>query len=169
MPFQSRRLTYPSFVSALLLLLGFASPAISAATKLPIAEVVTVSNAWVRPTSPGQEVGAAYMTLTSKQDAKLVGVESDASKSVEIHSMTMNNGVMKMRMLDTLELSAGKPYALAPGGYHLMLFDLKEPLAEGKVVNFTLHFKTKSNAEFTQNVAAKVQAPADTDTEAHHH
>ncbi len=130
----------------------------NAAAKLPPIEIVSISDARVRPTNPGQEVGAAYMTLTSKQDAKLVAVESDVTKSVEIHSMTMKNGVMKMRMLDTLDLAVGKPYTLAPGGYHLMLFELKKPLTEGEVVNFTLHFKNKNNAEFQQKVQAKVHA-----------
>lgn len=137
---------------------------VNAAAKLP-AENVSITDARVRPTHPGQEVGAAYMTLTSKQDVKLIAVESDVTKSVEIHSMTMNNGVMKMRMLDTLDLAAGKPYTLAPGGYHLMLFDLKKPLAEGEVVNFTLRFKNKNNAEFQQKVQVKVQAEADSSSE----
>lgn len=120
-------------------------------------ELVSIQNAWVRPTNPGQEVGAAYMTLTSKLDVSLVSVESDATKSVEIHNMTMENGVMKMRMLDTLPLKTGKPYKLAPGGFHLMLFDLKKPLTVGEPVNFVLTFKKKNNALFKQNIKAMVQ------------
>ena len=137
--------------------------------------VVSVQNAWVRPTNAGQEVGAAYMTLTSKQDINLVHIESDVTKSVEIHSMSMQNGVMKMRMLETLPLTAGKPYQLAPGGFHLMLFDLKKPLSEGEQVNFTLTFKHQNNIEFKQQVKAVVKA-ANTETgnnndahEHHHH
>lgn len=139
-----------------------------AAAKLPPAESISIIDARVRPTNPGQEVGAAYMTLTSKEDAKLIGVESDVTKSVEIHSMTMKNGVMKMRMLETLDLVAGKPYSLAPGGYHLMLFDLKKPLAEGETVRFTLHFKNKNNAEFQQTIQAKVQADSESSSEHQH-
>jgi copper(I)-binding protein len=137
--------------------------------------VVSVQNAWVRPTNAGQEVGAAYMTLTSKQDVNLVHIESDVTKSVEIHSMNMQDGVMKMRMLETLPLAAGKPYQLAPGGFHLMLFDLKKPLSEGEQVNFTLTFKHQNNIEFKQQVKAVVKA-ANTETgnnndahEHHHH
>lgn len=120
-------------------------------------DLVSVKDAWVRPTNPGQEVGVAYMTLTSKLDVSLVSVESDATKSVEIHNMTMENGVMKMRMLDTLPLKTGKPYKLAPGGFHLMLFDLKKPLTVGEPVNFVLTFKKKNKALFKQNIKAMVQ------------
>ena len=65
-----------------------------------IQNAISIKDAWVRPSHPGQDVGAAYMTLTSTQDVTLVRVESDVSNSIEIHSMTMQNGVMKMRMLD---------------------------------------------------------------------
>lgn len=165
MSFTSRLIAYPVIFSLTLLSLTG-----QAATKTP-AVAVKVSDAWVRPTNPGQAVGAAYMTLTSAQDTTLVSVESDASKSVEIHSMSMKNGVMKMRMLETLSLTADKPYALAPGSFHLMLFELKKPLAEGQVVNFTLHFKNKENVESTQQVQAKVQAnsPAEPDADHTHH
>ncbi len=69
---------------------------------------VTISDAWVRETKPGQEVGAAYMTLNSHADAQLIKVESKMAGTVEIHEMSMNNGVMKMRMLDTLALPQTK-------------------------------------------------------------
>ncbi|MDD2934229.1 MAG: copper chaperone PCu(A)C [Methylotenera sp.] len=147
-----------------------------AATQNSIAEKnsVSVENAWVRPTNAGQEVGAAYMTFTSKQNVNLVHVESDVTKSVEIHSMDMQNGVMKMRMLETLALVAGKPYQLAPGGFHLMLFDLKKPLTEGEQVNFTLTFKLQNNIEFKQQVKAVVKVANEEagnkhDTHEHHH
>lgn len=126
--------------------------------------VVSIQNAWVRPSNPGQEVGAAYMTFLSKQDVTLVRVESSVTDSVEIHNMTMENGVMKMRMLESLPLKAGKPYKLAPGGFHLMLFDLKRPLVSGEEVNFVLYFKaqenkstvTKKALEFKQSIKVPV-------------
>ncbi|MDP1660183.1 MAG: copper chaperone PCu(A)C [Methylotenera sp.] len=122
-------------------------------------ELVSITNAWVRPTNPGQEVGAAYMSLTSTKDINLVSVESNISDSVEIHNMTMENGVMKMRMLETLPLKAGIPYKLAPGGFHLMLFGLKSPLLAGEEVSFVMTFKNKNKTLSTQKVKAKVQAP----------
>lgn len=118
---------------------------------------VSIQDAWVRPTNPGQEVGAAYMTFTSKLDMSLISVEADATKSVEIHSMTMENGVMEMRMLDTLPLKAGVPYKLMPGGFHFMLFDLKKPLTTGELVNFTLTFKNNKNVTFKQKIQAPVK------------
>jgi periplasmic copper chaperone A len=138
--------------------------------------LVSITDAWVRPTNPGQEVGAAYMTFLSKQDMTLVSLESSVTDSVEIHNMTMENGVMKMRMLENLVLKAGEPYKLAPGGFHLMLFDLKKPLAVGEQVSFTLHFKsssTKSNStvktrknipDYKQTINVIVQAPPENAT-----
>jgi periplasmic copper chaperone A len=123
-----------------------------------IQNAISIKDAWVRPSHPGQDVGAAYMTLTSTQDVTLVRVESDVSNSIEIHSMTMQNGVMKMRMLDNLPLIAGKPYKLEPGGFHFMLLDLKKALTVGESVNFVLYFKAKNKTEFKQNIKVLVRA-----------
>lgn len=132
-------------------------------------EIVSISDAWVRSTNAGQEVGAAYMTLTSAEDVSLTGVSSDVSSSVEIHSMTMENGVMKMRMQNALALTARKPYALAPGGYHLMLFDLKQALTVGASVNFVLNFETKNKQKFSQKIKVMVQSAAADDNAHSHH
>ena len=122
---------------------------------------INIKDAWVRPSHPGQDVGAAYMTLTSMQDVTLIRIESDVSDSIEIHSMSMQNGVMKMRMLDNLPLIAGKPYKLEPGGFHLMLFDLKKTLVEGESVNFVFYFRTKNKVEFKQSLQAQVRSETD--------
>jgi periplasmic copper chaperone A len=138
----------------------------------PKSVVVSIQNAWVRPTSAGQEVGAAYMTLTSNQDVNLVHVDSDVTKNIEIHSMVMKNGVMKMRMLESLPLKATTPYKLEPGGFHLMLFDLKKPLTEGAQVNLELTFKNQKNVEFKQKIKASVKALIDESSDnnnAHEH
>lgn len=123
-----------------------------------IEAAVTITDAWVRENAPGQAVGAAYMTLNSPEESALVFVESPAAGSVEIHSMTMNNNVMKMRKLDELPLKAGKPEKLAPGGFHLMLFDLKKPLKSGEKVDFTLCFKDKSGNITHQLVTLPIKA-----------
>ena len=158
----------------LFLMLALSPFSVSAAEPVTTQDTVKLTDAWVRATNPGQAVGAAYMTLSSAQDVTLTKVESDLTNSVEIHSMSMQNGVMKMRMLDTLPLTAGKPYKLAPGGFHLMLFDLKKPLNVGEQVNFVLYFKSKNNAEFKQNIKVMVKSSADeaadsSDHEHHHH
>ena len=118
---------------------------------------VSITEAWVRANSPGQTVGAAYMTLKSAQDSTLVSVETAVAGSVEIHSMTMDNGVMKMRMLDELVLKAGKSERLVPGGFHLMLFDLKKPLKTGENVTFKLSFKDKNNKISIQTIALPIK------------
>ncbi len=120
---------------------------------------VTISDAWVRENAPGQKVGAAYMTLNSTEESTLVYVESPNAGSVEIHSMTMNNNVMKMRKLEELALKAGKPEKLAPGGFHLMLFDLKKPLKSGEKVEFKLCFKDKAGNITHQFVTLPVKSP----------
>ncbi len=118
---------------------------------------VTITDAWVRANAPGQSAGAAYMTLTSPQDSTLVFAETAVADSVEIHSMSMDDGVMKMRMLEELPLQAGKPEKLAPGGFHLMLFDLKKPLKTGEKVTFRLCFKDKANKITEQTVTLPVK------------
>jgi len=119
---------------------------------------VEITDSWVRENAPGQSVGAAYMTLTSPQDSALVYAETPAAGSVEIHSMSMDNGVMKMRMLEELPLKAGKPERLAPGGFHLMLFDLKKPLKVGESTSFRLCFKDKAGNITEQNVTLPVKS-----------
>ena len=119
---------------------------------------VTITDAWARATRPAQKVGAAYMTLQSLQDATLVKIESPAAGTVEIHSMTMNDGVMKMRRLEELPLSGGESVKLAPGGFHLMLFDLAKPLQAGETVPFTLHFKDSAGNTSTVQTQAPIKA-----------
>ena len=118
---------------------------------------VAVLDAWARANAPGQTVGAAYMTLISAQDSTMVKVESDIAGTVQIHSMSMDNGVMKMRMLEELPLPAGKAEKLAPGGFHLMLFDLKKPLTAGESVKLTLTFRDNAGKVTQQVVTLPVK------------
>jgi len=151
---------------------GLALMLAATATLSHAQENITIHNPWVKATYPGQNISAGYMTITSANDVTLVKIESDVSDSVEIHSMKMENNVMKMRMLTSLPLAAGKPYKLEPAGYHFMLFDLKKPLLDAQTVNFELTFKNKQNVEFKQNVKAVVKG-ADNQTShsdhEHHH
>jgi periplasmic copper chaperone A len=119
---------------------------------------VAIMNNWVRANAPGQSVGAAYMTLLSAQDSTLIKAEADVAGSIEIHSMSMNDGVMKMRMLEQLPLKAGQQEKLAPGGFHLMLFDLKKPLTAGKNVTFNLSFKDAAGKVTQQQVTSPIKA-----------
>ena len=108
---------------------------------LPALAQVTVAEPWVRATVAAQKATGAFMTLTSTQGAKLVGVSSPAAGAVEVHEMKMVDDVMRMRQITALELPAGKPVALSPGGYHLMLLELKQPLKEGATVPLTLEIE----------------------------
>jgi len=119
---------------------------------------VKLTDAWVRASNPGQSVGAAYVTLSSAQDVALVYAETERAGTVEMHSMTMQNGVMKMRSMEELPVPAGKPVKLAPGGLHLMLFELPTPFKAGEQVKFRLCFKDKQGKITDQFVTMPVKA-----------
>ena len=87
------------------------------------------------------------MTLTATEPVTLLGAETPAAGIVEIHEMKLEGDVMKMRAADKLPLAPGKPLQLAPGGYHLMLMDLKAPFKPGSTIALTLHFRDAQGAE----------------------
>lgn len=101
---------------------------------------LSVTHAWAAATAPGQEVGGAYMDISSDMDAKLVRAESPAAKKVMIHNMMMKNGVMEMRAMKSLAIPAGKTVRLSPDGMHLMLMDIRKPLLQGEHVPIKLTF-----------------------------
>ena len=117
---------------------------------------VTVSEAWVRATVAQQKATGAFMQLQSAQDAKLVSAQSPVAGVTEVHEMAMDNGVMKMRAIPSLALPAGKAVELKPGGYHVMLMDLKGQIKDGDMVPVTLVVEGKDGKR--QNV--EVKAPA---------
>jgi hypothetical protein len=123
------------------------------------ADDVQVSDAWARATVPGQEVAGAYLNLRSEKAAKLVKAESPAADSAAIHRMSMKNGVMEMRELTELALPAGKTVKLAPGGFHIMLFDLKKPLKVGETVPLKLTIRHSDNTLSVIDVQAEVRRP----------
>lgn len=105
---------------------------------------IHISRPWARATPKGAAAGAAYMTITNKGTApdRLNCVSSDASAKCQIHSMTMDNGVMKMRPIEGgLEVKPGETVTLKPSGFHVMLMDLKNSLEQGKTVGVTLLFE----------------------------
>ncbi len=117
---------------------------------------VAVGDPWVRATVPQQQASGAFMTLTATQSSRLVEARSPVAGVVEIHEMTMEGSVMKMRAVPSLELPAGKPVALKPGGYHVMLMSLNRTLKEGEVVPITLVLETGGRRE-TLEVKAPVR------------
>ena len=109
---------------------------------------VDVQNAWVRATVKGQMATGAFMTLTAKEGSKLVGVASPVAGVAQVHEMKMDAGVMKMNEVKGgLDLPAGKAVELKPGGYHVMLMDLKEPLLKDSTLPITLVFKDAKGVE----------------------
>ena len=102
------------------------------------AQGVVVTGAWVRGTVAGQTASGAFMDLKSAGNAVLLGASSPVADLVELHEMRMDNGVMRMRALPSLDLPAGKTVSLRPGSYHIMLTGLKHPLKKGEIVPLTL-------------------------------
>jgi hypothetical protein len=130
---------------------------------------VTVTDPWARATAPAQPVGGAFMTLTSDRAVDVIAASSPVAKTVEIHEMKMEGDVMKMRAIPKLALPAGKPVTLEPGGYHLMLVDLKQPLKEGERVPITLVVLGKDEGRQEIRVEAEVRALVGGMREHHHH
>lgn len=120
---------------------------------------VDVVQAWVRATAPGQQVAGAYLQITSTVPAKLIAASSPVAGSVEIHSMRMEGGIMKMRQLQGLDLPANKPVKLEPGGLHLMLLDLKKPLKPGDRVPLRLTIEQAGKKKSVVNVQLEVRNP----------
>jgi hypothetical protein len=100
------------------------------------------------------------MRLTAAQATSLVRAESPAAGVTEVHEMKMDGDVMKMRAVPSLALPAGKAVELKPGGYHVMLMDLKAPLAKGSTVPLTLVFKDAQGAESKVELQVPVSAQA---------
>ena len=119
---------------------------------------VTVKEAWVRATVPQQQATGAFMQLSAAQDTKLVSASSPVTAVVEVHEMAMQDGVMRMRQVPSLALPAGKTVELKPGGYHVMLLDLKQQVKEGDTVPLTLTFEGKDGKRETLEVKVPVRA-----------
>ncbi len=121
------------------------------------AEAVTVGHAWARATAPGQKAAGAYMELVSTVDAALIGVETAVAARAELHLMSMDGGVMRMRAVEKIDLPARKTVKLAPGGLHVMLIDLKQPLKAGDKVPLALKVRGADAAVSTIKIEVEVR------------
>lgn len=119
---------------------------------------VTVKDAWVRATVPQQKATGAFMQLQAGKDSKLISATSPVTPVVEVHEMVMQDNVMKMRQVPGIDLPAGKTVELKPGGYHVMLMDLKQQVKEGDVVPITLVVEGKDGKREFVEVKAPVRA-----------
>src|ERR1700731_2862163 len=139
----------------------FAAPALAEEIK---AGDLVISQAWSRATPGGAKVAGGYLTIENKGTApdRLVGGSADIADKVQVHEMATNNGVMTMRPLDKgLSIEPGRTVKLAPGGYHLMLLDLKSPLKQGDKVPVTLEFEKAGKVKLSLDVqGVGAQGPA---------
>jgi copper(I)-binding protein len=129
---------------------------------------LSIGHPWTRATPPSAKVGGGFMTLTNHGTSpdRLIAVETDAAASSEIHQMSHENGVMKMQPLaNGLEIAPGATVKLAPGGYHVMFMNLKQPFKEGNSIKGTLVFEKAGRVP----VEFKVDAIAGSKPDAHDH
>jgi copper(I)-binding protein len=162
------RLVLPSFTRAMacavLLSAAFAAPA--RAEEVRAGDLV-ITQAWSRATPGGAKIAGGYLTIENKGAAadRLIGGAGDVAGKIEVHEMSMKDGVMTMRPLDKgLAIEPGKTVKLAPGGYHLMMFDLKSPLKQGEKVPVTLEFEKAGKVTLSLDVqGVGAQAPAGAD------
>lgn len=145
------------FFNALLALLStfmVASASYAQASKAQ----VTVDDPWVRATVPQQTTTGAFMRLTAQSDTKLVGAASPVADHVELHKMTMENDIMKMRQIPELALVADQPVALEPGGYHIMLININKQISKGNVIPMTLTFEDKDGNRTQMQIQATARS-----------
>lgn len=128
---------------------------------------VDVVKPYVRATIPGTTVSSAYMELhnQSEKAVKLIAVKSTVSERVEIHEHSMADGMMKMRQVESLPVGANSQAVLQPSGYHIMIFNLKEPLKVGDDIELTLIFDNDTK----EVVKVPVQSIKRKKKNAHHH
>jgi len=139
----------------------FAATALAAAAiALPLHGYAqtTVKEPWVRGTVAQQRASGLFARITSASGGRLVSASSPVANVVEIHEMAMEGNVMRMRAVDGIDLPAGKAVELKPGGYHVMLIDLKRQLKPGDTVPVTLVVEGKDGRRENVEVKAEVRA-----------
>ena len=147
-------------MNGLRMILIAVSASAAAAASVPAWAQVEVKSAWVRGTVAAQKTTGAYMEISSARGASLVGAESTAAGAVEVHEMSMDKNVMRMRAVPKLDLPAGKTVELKPGGYHMMLIDLKRPLKKGDSIQLRLKIENKDKTVSSVEVQAEVRDAA---------
>lgn len=110
---------------------------------------LTISHAWARETAPTAKSGGAFLTITNQGDSddRLIAVISDFAPMAEVHTTENDNGVMRMRHVEAIEVPAGGEASLAPGGDHVMLMGMTEPLVEGTWITLELEFEQAGKVE----------------------
>lgn len=128
---------------------------------------IVVADAWTRASAPGQTVAGVYFIVQSDVDAALVGAETTAADVSELHFMSMEDGVMRMRAVPRVALPAGTKVRFKPGGYHVMLFDLQQPLEPGDEI--TVFLVIEGGAGRTSRIKVPVHVRNLDGSKAQHH
>ena len=147
------------FAAALLLAI---TSTLAAAQATP----VSIAGAWARASVPGQRSSGVFMTITSSEPVRLVGATTPIAGVAEVHEMKMEGDVMRMRAVDALDIPAQQPVQLKPGGYHLMLHELKAPLQPDTTIPVTLTFRTAKGEHRQVALQVPVSATAPKDANA---
>jgi copper(I)-binding protein len=134
----------------------FTLSALMFALGLAHAQNVEVKDAWARPSVQGQQATGAFMKITAKEKLQLLSVSSPVAGVAEVHEMKMEGSVMRMRAVSALDLPAGQTVELKPGGYHVMLMDLKTPLLKDTTVPLTLVFKDAKGVQSKMDMALPI-------------
>ena len=136
------------------------SALLSLSTSLVNAQALQIKDAFARATNPGQSVGGGYLTIENPNVTadKLMSVTFAKATSVQIHEMKMEGDRMIMRDIGTLAIPAKSKVELKPGGYHLMLMGLKEPLNDGDTIAISLQFEKAGKVDVNMPVKARPQS-----------
>ena len=146
----------PSLLAAGLLSVAVSASALAHEFKLGD---LMIDRPWARASIGQAPNGAAYMSIMTKgsETDRLLAVESDVAKRVELHNHMMEDGVMKMRQVEAIEVAPGEPTVLRPGGLHVMMMGLKSPLVEGESFSMTLVFEKAGRVEVEVDIESATQ------------
>ena len=147
-------------LTTIALLVALAALTVGSALAQTADPAINIKDAWVRTTVPGQKATGAFMKITATEGTRLVGASTPVAGVAEVHVMQMDGDVMQMRALPGLELPAGKTVELKPGGYHVMLMDLKAALPKDSTVPLTLLFKDAKGVQSKIELKLPVSAAA---------
>lgn len=170
-PTETRRSTRRALIAAAAVSCAAAVCSSALAQAARPAAAPTVDGAWARPTVQGQAVGGAYLRITGGTTSdRLLGASArTVAKTVELHTMQMDGSVMRMRQVDAIAVPAGAVVKLEPGGFHLMLVGLAQPLKPGDSFPLTLQFEKAGALEVAMKVNAAAQEAPAHDHAAHKH
>jgi copper(I)-binding protein len=152
------RLRRMKFTRIMTMLCSFAAAMLVASA--PAAQTVKAANAWARATAPLQKTASVYLDLTSDRNAALVAAGSPFARRAELHSMSVEGGIMRMRPLPAVDLPAGQTVRLAPNGQHIMLFDLKRELRPGDRLPLVLSIQSSGTSLTSLSVDVEVRGLA---------